>query len=89
MKYIKLYFTYAKCSLMGKLTYKANVMSQNGEIGVATNSISQTSNEVTSINDAVINDIVHALKQADLPASEANIEDGKKAYEAAQCKKQH
>lgn len=26
MKYIKLYFTYAKCSLMGKLTYKANVL---------------------------------------------------------------
>ena len=26
MKYIKLYFTYAKCSLMGKLTYKANVI---------------------------------------------------------------
>lgn len=26
MKYIKLYLTYAKCSLMGKLTYKANVI---------------------------------------------------------------
>lgn len=26
MKYIKLYLSYAKCSLMGKLTYKANVL---------------------------------------------------------------
>ena len=26
MKYIKLYFTYAKCSLMGKFIYKANVI---------------------------------------------------------------
>ena len=26
MRYIKLYLTYAKCSLMGKLTYKANVI---------------------------------------------------------------
>lgn len=37
MKYIKLYLTYAKCSLMGKLTYKANVL-----IGLAAFLFAQT-----------------------------------------------
>ena len=73
-------------SQMGTSGAKSNIVLQMSENSSKSNVVSQSSTvgmEKNTTTGSMENDIVNALKQADLPASEANMEEGKKAYEAA------